>query len=199
MASGAADDPTGGFQALVDAVLDGDRSEDPVRLDTILARVGERSYGSLLMLLGLANVLPVGAIPGFPILTLTLTALVAGQMLAGRDYLWLPGRLRRLRVSRQRLEAGAGRARGVARRLDRLVGPRQLWAAGPTAQRLAAAVSILLSLTMLPLGLIPFGVALPGLAMAVLGLAIMVGDGLVMILGGVVTLAAAAGIGALLL
>ncbi|MBK1637942.1 hypothetical protein CKO24_02595 [Rhodothalassium salexigens DSM 2132] len=177
--------------ALIDMIGDGDPDET-VSLQTILESVGERGFGSMFMLLGLTMVLPLGALPGVPMLLGLVVSLVAVQLVIGRRTVWLPRRLRQLSVRRGRLQPVPVWVHRLAERIDGLMGRRMTWAAGPLGQRAAAGLCILLAASTVPLGLIPFGVAVPGLAITVFGLAILGRDGLVMIIGAAFTLAATA-------
>ena len=73
--------------------VDGDR----VTLEDILRRLGTRSYGPGLFLISLISMLPpISITPGLPMITGSVTLVLAAQLLVLRPYPWLPRRLLRV-------------------------------------------------------------------------------------------------------
>jgi hypothetical protein len=66
-----------------------------VTLGDVLSAVGERSFGALLVILAIPNMV-AGLIPGLSILLGLPLLLVSVQLLVGAEKPWLPRRLARL-------------------------------------------------------------------------------------------------------
>jgi hypothetical protein len=108
-------------------------------------------------------------------------ALVAVQLLLGKDHLWLPRFIQRRSVSAGKLHDAADRLNPVAARLDRWFHGRMARFVRQPWPRIAAGIVIALCLTVPPLKLVPFASTAPMLAIAAFGLALLVRDGLLMI------------------
>lgn len=114
--------------------------DQQVRIGEILAHVGQRSYGPLLLVPSILVVSPLSAIPGFSSLIAVWVMLVAGQMLIGRRGPWIPGFLVNRSIDRDRLRLGGKWFGKVASRVDRVIGPRLAFLTmGPFARATAAA------------------------------------------------------------
>jgi len=158
-------------------------SGDTLSVGDILSGVKDRGFGPLLLLPALITLLPTGGIPGVPIIAAILIVLIAGQLLAGAKRPWIPARLARAKVSRQRFTQLLDKSRPVTRRVDRAIKPRYGFMTGKTGNRLVAVIAIVLALSLIPLGPIPFAAALPSGILVLLALGLVARDGLFIILG----------------
>ena len=184
---------------LADLVADivADAHDGALTLGDVLDDLGDRSYGPLFFLLGLTIILPIGAVPGVPIVIGAVLVILAVQFVFGLKHPWMPGRFRRLSITAKAARETERRLGPVLRFMDRFVDARILWIVSRPLRLFAALAIILLSLAMVPLEFVPFGVAVPGAAVAGFGLAIVARDGLVMLIalgftGGAVWLVAMA-------
>jgi hypothetical protein len=160
-----------------------------VALGAVLDRAGWSGAGVLFIVLAAPAFLPVPLLPTGVVAGSAL-ALLAVQLLAGWRRPWLPGRLRRIRLSRARLAPGVVRVVGLLGRLGLAPKPRMAWALrGPLARTLAA-LSLLVAALVLVLP-VPLGNQLPALAAAAFGLALLRRDGLAALAGHGLTLLAA--------
>jgi len=166
----------------VEALEDLAGNNDKVCIGDVLDEFGRRSFGPFLFVPALIELTPVGGIPGVPTLLALIIALVAVQLLLGRDHVWLPQVIQRRAVGAKKLMASAKKLEGVATFLDRWFKGRLKHLTGPQMQKLAAAVVVLLCCTVPPLELLPFASSGPMLAIAAFGLAILVRDGLLMLI-----------------
>jgi len=148
----------------------------------IMTVLQDRAFAVLIVLLGLPNCLPMP--PPIPLICGLLLALVAIQIVVGRESPWLPGALLNRSVARADVERAVGRAMPAFRRLERFSRPRMTFLDTPITLRFLGMVILIMALGMLfapPfLGQIPLG-----LAVCLVGLGLVERDGLV-ILGGVV-------------
>lgn len=163
-----------------------------VSLGEVTEALGNRSHGPFLLVPALIEISPVGGIPGVPTVLALIIVLLAVQLLIGREHMWLPGFLARRSVSSDKTRKAAAKLRPVARVMDRWFhGRLPKLTQGPFV-RVAAGLCILLALTVPPLELLPFASSAPMLAIAAFGLALLVRDGLLMIVATVLAGAAVA-------
>ncbi len=147
----------------------------------IMAILQDRAFALLIVLLGIPNCLPMP--PPIPLVCGLLLALVAIQIVFGRDAPWLPRQLLNRSVARTDVERAVGRAMPAFRRLERFSRPRMAFLDTPIAMRLMGLVLLVLALGLLFAP--PFVGQIPlGLAVCLVGLGLVERDGLV-VLGGV--------------
>jgi len=121
---------------------------------------------------------------------------VAVQLAVGRSHIWLPGLIERRGVNSDRLRKGSDTLDKIAAFLDRVAKGRMAMLASGPVRRVVAGLIVVLCCALPVLELVPFAAAAPFLAIAILSLAMMVRDGLVMLIGSAIALAALAyGIG----
>ncbi|MEQ6249766.1 exopolysaccharide biosynthesis protein [Sulfitobacter sp. HNIBRBA3233] len=173
---------------VVDALDDLAQSEDDVTIGDVVDSFGGRGFGPIITLLALVVISPLGGIPVLPTLVAIVIALIAVQLVIGRDALWLPRVLSDRGVDDRRVEKAAEKLRRPAGWLDRRMGARAAALVAPPMPRIAAGVVIVLCLAVPPSEVIPFAALLPMGAIALIGMALTVRDGLAM----VVALAASA-------
>ncbi len=183
-------DESHGFDDLLDRIRDTARDEDQerldagrVRLDAIVGAMGQDWFGSVVLLAGLVTLVPlVGDVPGVPTIMGLLVFLTAGQVLLGRERLWLPGWLREREVEAETVKKGAEWLRPGARLVDRVVKPRLPPLAGRRARQAMAVVCLLVAAAMPLMELIPFSANIAGVILTVLGLSSVARDGLLTLL-----------------
>ncbi|MBV7265926.1 exopolysaccharide biosynthesis protein [Erythrobacter ani] len=170
-------------------------TENEVSLGDVLDKFGDRSFAPVMMILALLELTPVGVIPGVPSILALCIILIAVQLLIGREHIWVPDWIESRSVTSRKLEKSTDKLGGPAETLDNLAkGRLQFLAEGPALQ-VAAAIIILLALAVPPLELLPWASAGPMIANAIICLAMMVRDGLAMLLAWVLAAAAMVGLG----
>jgi len=152
-------------------------NHDEVRVADVLDDFGARSFGPFIMIPAVLEITPVGGIPGVPTVFALFIALIAVQLLIGRDHVWMPQFVQRRAVGSKKLHKAVGKLKGMANFLDRHSKGRLEGLTKGTAIKLVAAVIIALCCTVPPLEFLPFASTIPMLAIAVLGLALTVRDG----------------------
>lgn len=146
----------------------------------IMAVLQDRAFALLIVLLGLPNCLPMP--PPIPLVCGLLLALVAVQIVFGREAPWLPRQLLNRSMARTDVERAVGRAVPVFRRLERISRPRMTFLDTPIAMRLMGAVILILSVGLLFAP--PFVGQIPlGLAVCLVGLGLVERDGFVVVGG----------------
>jgi hypothetical protein len=157
--------------------------------------IGERSFGPLLVAVGIAGVTPLAAVPSVPTLLALCAALVAVQLMIGRKSFWLPRFILDRHVTRGRVRSSVRLARRPARFVDRLIKPRLHLFTGAAASRIVAIVVVALAFLVPPLELVPLAAGLPSLAILAFGLGLIARDGVLVLIatavsGGALFLAA---------
>ena len=166
---------------------------DKVTFGDILDLFGSRSFGPIIVLLGmLVTVPPIGAVPGLPMIVGVIIILFTVQIVFGANRIWEPGFIEKRSISKDKLKKADEKAKPWLKRIDGLVSERITMLTGPWAIYASAVIIIFLSLLMIPLELVPFAVGVPGAAITLYGLAIMARDGVLMLLGYVLAAVTAA-------
>jgi hypothetical protein len=160
-----------------------------------LEAMGQTSFAFTILFLAIPALTPI---PGpFGMVFGTALALVSLQIIAGGRKVWLPAIVRDRRVSSAALDLIVGHAVPMIARVEKLVRAGRLQAlTGPAAQALLGIPVFLLAVVIaLP---IPFGNILPVLSLVVLAVALMERDGLVTLIGLLLTSATVVATAALL-
>jgi hypothetical protein len=168
---------------LLDQIRRAGGDPETVTVADIRERLGQRSFGPLLLFAGLVLSTPLAGIPGLPTTLAIVIMLTSGQMLLGLQGLWLPELVLRRSIARRHLERFDRIVRYVASYVDRLIRPRLIWLTARPFSRLIAALCFLLGLIMLPLEYVPLTSSIPAFPVAAFGLALTTRDGLFVILG----------------
>jgi len=163
-------------------------------LKTIVEAFGDRAFGPVMILCSLFLMTPIGAIPGLPAAFGLIIIVFAVQLLFRRSYPWMPEVLRRIKISDSKLEKTRKVITPVLSKIDNVIHPRLPWMTSGPAQVLTALLAIILAMTMVPLGVVPFGVVAPAFIIGLLGLGITARDGILIILGFVLSLGVAYGV-----
>jgi len=160
-------------------------------LRSVIMAFDDRAFGPVLILCGLFLLTPLGFIPFLPTALAVIIISFAGQPLFGRDYPWMPDFIGKVKIKHATIQKTKDKAGPWLARIDGLIKPRMKWAAGDLARTLAALISVILAITMIPLNFVPFGVVIPGFVVCILGLGITARDGLIMVFGFTLSAAAA--------
>ena len=162
--------------------LEDNTDGDTVTVRAMLNAVGRRSYGPILLLLGFLALSPLTIIPGATWLVAILTLLIAGQIIIGRSYPWIPSRFLKVEFPRAALLQGIKIADPYVSQVDRFLKPRLAILTAPLFAPFVALICIAAAVLTIPLGLVPFGPVLPGLTVFLFGLALTARDGFMLIL-----------------
>jgi len=151
----------------------------PIQLRELLLRLGDRSFGLVLIVLAVPSALPIPA-PGYSTPLGVLIFLIALQMIVGRQRIWLPERVLRWQFS----SAVAQKAlRGLIKSLrifEKFLRPRYTWICAGLGIRLFGLLAASLAVLMcVPL---PLTNTLPALVIFVVGLSLTEDDGILAVL-----------------
>ncbi len=159
-------------------------AQERIRLGVVLSAVGRRTYGPLLLIVGLFSISPIALIPGVTWACAALMLLLGGQMALGMSTPWLPRALLNLRVPRKLLGRFLNKTRPHAQRLEEyFLDERLCFLTTPPAVLLVALFVVAAALVTFPLSFIPFTPLAPSLAVIVMGIGMTARDGVWLILG----------------
>jgi hypothetical protein len=153
-----------------------------ISIEEMMNAVGHRTFGPLVLLVGLILITPLSGVPGMPTLMGLLVLLTLGQLLVGREHFWLPRWLVQRQIPQQKLVRGLTMLRPAARRVDSVIRPRLTPLASGPGLYVMALACILISLVMPVTELVLFSSSIAGLILMVFGLAMISRDGLVALL-----------------
>jgi len=111
----------------------------------------------------------------------------------------MPEVLRKVKISDVALAKTQDKVSPLLRKIDTFIHPRLPWVTSGPMQALTALLAILLSITLVPLGVVPFGVVAPAFIIGLLGLGITARDGVLIIIGFVLSLGVAYGVTSLIM
>lgn len=160
-------------------------SAERISVGEVVHALRNRAFGLSILLLGLPNCLPMP--PGIPVICGVLLCLVGGQMVIGRDELWLPRWLAARTFSRGLLEKIVGGALKWIRRFEGYSRPRLPYFSSYSARFVLGGLVLLLGLLLL-LPIPIFGNLPPGIAVCILALGLVERDGVFICAGIVATL-----------
>lgn len=185
------------LQHLVDDIADAGEDEK-VSIGAIFGALGGRSFGGFLLVPSLMATSPLSGIPGVPSLAGIMILLICTQYMLGRKHIWLPAWILKREVSRRRLHSAIGYMRPVVRRIDRLTYPRLTFLINRWSFGVIAMVCALLAATMPPLEIVPMTATTTAFIIALFAIALIAGDGLLLAIAFVGTVAAVTGFALLL-
>ena len=147
---------------------------DYFTLGWLTATLEQRSFGIMILFLGLLGTAPVGStVPGL------LLAVLAVQMIAGRGQPIFPQFIATRRLPTRSLRLVGERAIPFLKFLERAIHPR--WPVAFEAARRAVGVVILLLTAVLLLFPVPLSNVVPAIVIAVISLAYIEEDGLLLL------------------
>lgn len=156
-----------------------------ISLQDLLDGLGERSFGFLLLLFGIACAI---APPGFATIFSLPLLLFALQMVAGYDSPWLPRAIGARSFAKTDLEATIKRAVPAMRWVERICKPRFEFLVGELGERLLGVLVFILTIVIALPG--PGTNFPPGVAIAFMSIAIIERDGLLVFAGILVSMVA---------
>jgi hypothetical protein len=148
-------------------------------IGNLTQEIGDKGFGILLIILSLPSALPVPA-PGYSTPFGIAIMLIALQMLNGRHSLWLPQRIRKVKIPANLCKGMANAATKFLNASERWIKPRQRWIASRAGHAaLASVVAIMAALMILP---IPLTNTFPAMVIFLIGIGLAEEDGLLALL-----------------
>lgn len=160
-----------------------------VSVGDIVRPLGRRSFAPLILAVGLIAVTPIDSIPTLPTTFGVIVFLTVGQMLIGRQSLWLPRFISDRAVDADRLNRALAWLEPRAIWTDRRLGARLTFFTEGGFLLLMAVCCAALAALMPFLEFVPFVSTLPALAFTAFGIAILLHDGFAALVGFAITAA----------
>ena len=92
------------FNGLLRSLSELANEKQCISFDDILEKIGRRSFGPILLLLGIMMSVPViGGIPGMPIIISLLLLIVSLQLLLKKSHFWFPSWLLKKSIRQEKL------------------------------------------------------------------------------------------------
>lgn len=155
----------------------------------IIQNLGSASFGALLLVPAMIIATPASGIPGLPSVGGLIIALIAAQMVIGRDHVWLPKWLMNRRINPDRLERALDFMRRPARWIDHVTRPRLTWLLRWPMVVPLQVLCVFCGLAMPMMELVPMTSSIAAIAVFVIAVGIIADDGLLAILGAAVAIA----------
>lgn len=180
---GANEEPAAGkapdsLTAMLDHIEEACADRETIRIADIREAIGTRSFGPLLLLLGVILISPLAGVPGVPTVFAVVIILIVGQLLIGRESFWLPSFVLRREVASKRVAGAVRFLKKPARFVDRLVSRRlSVLTRKPFVYAIALAC-VGLACLMPPLEFIPFANVTTAAGITAFGLSLIARDGL---------------------
>lgn len=156
---------------------------------SILDQIGAKGFGLLLVILSLPSALPVPA-PGYSTPFGIMIVILAVQIFIGRQTIWLPQGLRKIKLKKTMVQTMLGVATRFLHKIERFIRPRQLWIRSRAGLScLALVIGVMACLMILP---IPLTNTFPAMVIFMIGVGLCEEDGLLALAAFVVGLLAIA-------
>lgn len=184
--------PLRNLKQLLDHIDELAKDNDRVSIAMVVESVGSRSFGPILMFIGIILFSPLSGVPGLTAFMALFVLLVTGQMLIGRQYFWLPNFILARSLEQSKLHSVLNKLDKPAAHIDRVLKPRLTFLVKRAGSYAVAALCVVVALFMPFMEVVPFSSSVAGLALLTLGLALVARDGLLALfallpLSGVIT------------
>ena len=166
---------------------------DKVSVDEIMDAVGRRSFGPLLLMAGVFVSAPgLADIPGVPTVIGLFVLMISVQLVFGGDHFWLPQWLLKRSIKSKTIckMTGSKWVRKPAGFIDHLLKERLQFLTGKPATVAIAIVCVLTMLVMPLTEVVLLAANVVGASIVAFGLALIANDGLMTLLGFIISAAA---------
>ena len=161
-------------------------SSDKVSVDEVMDAAGHRSFGPLLLVVGVFAAAPgLADIPGVASVLGLLVLIVSVQLLFGRTNFWLPKWLLDRKISGETLQkmTSSKWMRRLAKWTDKVVKERLEMFTGPKARYAIAFACTLMALALPVTEVVPMGTNGVSLGLVAFGLSMIARDGVMALVG----------------
>lgn len=179
------------LQQVLDRISQSVASHQRVTFGDIVDTVGSRSFGPILLVIGILLLSPISGIPGVPTLSGLLILFISVQMLVLGEGFWLPAWIMDRHLPSDKLVRGLRYLEPVADFIDARLHARLVPMVRGPGTYVVGGICVLISCAMPLMEIIPFSATAAGFALAVFGLAMISLDGLLALLGMVFTVTVA--------
>lgn len=176
------------LQQVLDRISQTAAEDSRVTFGAIIDTVGSRSFGPVLMIIGILLFSPISGIPGVPTLSGLLILFISVQILLFRQGgFWLPAWLMNRHLPSDKLLKGIRFLAPAADFIDARLHPRLVPVVRGPGSYVIGSVCVVIACAMPLMEIVPFSATAAGFALAVFGLAMISLDGLLALLALVFT------------
>lgn len=155
---------------------------ESVSVQEILETLGARSFASLLLIFPLISASPASAIPGVTAIVAAIVFILVGQMILGRESVWLPAFIRRRRIPSEKLCRGIGWLRKPVGFVERYLKARLTFLLHRPWLYVPLGLVLLLTLAMPFMELVPTSGSIASAIIALFAAGLLTRDGGVVVL-----------------
>jgi hypothetical protein len=177
------------LQQVLDRISESALRRRRVTFGDIIDTVGSRSFGPVLMTIGILLMSPISGIPGVPTLSGLLILFIAAQILVLDEGFWLPAWILNRPLPSDKLLKGIRFLEPAADFIDARLHARFTPVVRGPGSYLLGSVCMAIACVMPLMEVIPFSATAAGFALAVFGLAMISLDGLLALVGIIFTAA----------
>lgn len=171
-------------ESLLQQIRQAYTSHKTVSIGALLDHIGRRSFGPIILAIGAFLTIPGPSdIPTVPSIFGILIILMGGQILLGREHIWLPNWILRRTIKSDQLAAVVRRLERPAQYIDTLIKPRLRLFSSKVGIDAAAVACIGLALLTPLMEFVPFSANVAGVAFVFFGLGFVARDGLMHLVG----------------
>ncbi|MFU8865281.1 MAG: exopolysaccharide biosynthesis protein [Rhodobacterales bacterium] len=163
--------------------------EDAPSVRDIVSGLGQASFGAMLMVPAMLVTSPASGVPALPSACGMIIALIAVQMVLGRDHLWLPSWLMERRINARKFDSAIDFLQKPVGWIDRITRARLTWLLGQPMLVVLQSLCVLCGLAMPVMELVPLTSSVAGLAVCLLAVSFITCDGLFALAGVAVAIA----------
>ncbi len=146
-------------------------------------KLSHRAFGLIIFIFGIIN----GIVPGVSVIFSIPILIIGVQMILGQNKIWLPKWIAKRKFSENHLSSALGKTIPVLKFIEKFIRPRLNFLTTDIAEKFIALILIALALVVfLPL---PGFNLLPAAAMCLIALGILEKDGLLILIGSLVSIA----------
>lgn len=160
-----------------------------VSFGSIVESVGRRSFGPLLLMVGVILASPLSGLPGMPTTMGLLVLLISVQLLFKREFFWLPRWMLKREIDASKVHRAVRWLRSPSRFIDSLLRPRLQVFINGFSSYLISIICTAVALAMPVMELVPFSASGAGVALSAFGLALIAHDGLLALIAFLITAA----------
>lgn len=175
------------LQQVLDRISQSAVNHRQVTFGDIIDTVGSRSFGPVLMTIGILLLSPISGIPGVPTLSGLLILFISVQILVLKEGFWLPAWVLERHLPSDKLLKGIRFLEPAATFIDARLHPRLTVVVRGPGSYLLGGICVAIACAMPLMEIIPFSATAAGFALAVFGLAMISLDGLLALLGMIFT------------
>lgn len=162
--------------------LESSASGESIRVEEVIAKLGRKSFASLMLVFSLIATSPASAIPGLTATIAVILFILVVQIMAGRDCLWLPRFITQRHMSTAKLCKGIRWLRRPVRFVERFLKERLTFLFHPPWLWLPLVLILMLTLFMPFMEIIPTSGSIAAAVIAFFAAGLLTRDGALVVL-----------------